>query len=260
MKTIIQKAESFINKNGTPFQKSICAMLTGSGTNEQAIAEFNKYQNHDGGWANGLEIEYQGSVSTPFASAEALGYIYKFGLDDGENLNKTITYLKKTQQPDGSWDDTIELEAYEHPPYMGKGIYVEYKTGQNLAWLIRLGTKEPEMIKNAISYMTEVFPKISKRKDFWSAAAYANVFFRYPDHSKSQEIIQWALSVLKPSEEIMWQQAMGMLFDDVIPENQTDKVKQLIRKNQQNDGGFEHPFGTYNAVWLANMIIRFLRK
>lgn len=261
MKTnVFQKAQKYVLENGTDLQKACCRFLSDS-TNKQEIQyELGKYQNTDGGWSNGLEIEYTGPVSSPFTAAAALGYILRFNLENTELLSKTIKYLKNTQKENGSWDDSDRILEYQYPPYMGPGIYPEYKTGMILKWLIRLNSQEVEMIDKAKNYLLNIFDSISRKNDFWSAVAYSSAFSLMPEIPEYKKIMEWCMKALMPNEvEIGWQQVRGMIEDDMpIPDRNLYKVIEMIEKEQESDGGWPHQFGTYNRVWSSIFIMRFL--
>lgn len=261
MKNILMKAQNYISVNGTELQKKIGECITSNANMQNIINELKKYQNSDGGWANGLEIEYQGPISSPFTTATALGYIKRFNLGDTELLSKTLTYLRNTQKEDGSWDDSKEILDYNCPPFMGPNIYPEYKTGMILKWLIRLEVLEEEMMDKAKNYLINKFNDISKKDDFWSAVAYSSAFSLMPEIKEYKSIMEWCMSILMPKDgEIGWQQVCGMIEDDMpIPDKNMSIVTKMIEKEQQEDGGWPHQFGTYNRVWSAIFIMRFMK-
>ena len=262
MKEVLKKATEYVLENGTDLQKSCVNYLMGEGDRQSIIEELAQYQNSDGGWANGLEMEYRGNVSSPFTTAAALSHIYKFNLNDSNLLKKTLDYLKNTQYSNGMWDDPDEMNQFEHPDFMGKGIYTEYKTGIILKWLIRLKVDDREMIDRATNYMLENFDEISKKNDFWSAVAYSSAISVLPGCKKQEKIMEWSMKILMPKgSEFGLKQVMGMIEDDMpIPEQAMNNALKIIKDTQENDGGWPNPFGEYNRVWSAVSIIRFLVK
>ncbi len=148
MNEVYENAKVFILENGNEVQKKLFSHLTEECDLNYAVEALARYQNEDGGWANGLEIEYGGNVSTPMTTAAALGYIYLFDLSETEIFAKTLDYLSSTQKDNGSWDDPEEITRFKLPPYMGPGIYVEFKTDMIIKWLSRmnLNTEDREMI------------------------------------------------------------------------------------------------------------------
>jgi len=230
MKEVIKKA-----KNGTDLQKSCINYLMEKADRQSIIEELSKYQNSDGGWANGLEIEYLGNVSSPFTTAAALGHIYKFNLNDSHLLKKTLIYLKNTQHANGMWDDPDEMNQFEYPDYMGKGIYREYKTGIILKWLIRLKVDDQEMINKAKKYMLDNFDEISKGDDFWSAVAYSSAISMLLGCKNYAEIMEWSMGILMPKgSQFGLHQVMGMIEDDMpIPEQAMNSALIFIKDAQE---------------------------
>ncbi|QUH30635.1 prenyltransferase/squalene oxidase repeat-containing protein [Vallitalea guaymasensis] len=256
------KAEKYIYENANSLQKACMDYIADKGNKKKIIQELSTYQNADGGWVNGLEVEYPGSASSPFTTAAALGYIAKFDLKDTSLYHNTLAYLKDTQHQNGMWDDTDKILAFPHPPYMGPGIYPDYKTGMILKWLLRLNTIDKAMINGARDYMIQAFDEISSKTDFWSAVAYSGAFSMLPHVKEYSKIMEWSMKILMPNEsQFGWQQVMGMIEDDTpIPEQAYDMAIKLINENQEEDGGWPHQFGTYNRVWSAIYILRFLKN
>ncbi len=260
MKAVVLNASSYIKDNGTGLQKSCLEYVLGRGSKDKVREELSGYQNSDGGFSNGLEIEYQGPVSSPFSTAAALGYIFRFDLADTELLEKALRYLRKNQKQDGSFDDESGMLAYPHPEYMGPGIYVDFKTGMILKWLRRLKIDEEGLINRAQQFLLDNFDRISEGRDLWSAAAYASAFADQRQLPEYPRIMEWCMSILAPEPDVFgWQQAMGMIEDDMdIPEQVLPNTLKMISERQQSDGGWPHQFGTYNRVWAAIFIVRFL--
>lgn len=262
MRELLAKAEKYICENGNSLQKACTDYIAGRGDKEKVIKELSSYQNSDGGWANGLEIEYPGPASSPFTTAVALGYISRFDLTKSDLFHDTLTYLKNAQQRNGMWDDTDEILEFHHPPYMGPGVYTEFKTGMILKWLLRLNVSDKEMIGGAQKYLIQVFDEVSSKNDFWSAVAYSGAFSLMPHVAEYSKIMEWSMKVLMPQEgQFGWQQVIGMIEDDIpIPDHVYDVSLNLIKQNQEQDGGWPHQFGTYNRVWSAIYILRFLKN
>jgi len=152
---------------------------------------------------------------------------------------------------------------------MGPGIYVEFKTGMIIKWLNRLdlNTDDREMIIRARDYLIEEFPQVSKGDDMWSAIAYINAFGELPPLEQSehiQEIMGWAMGILMPdgppdphTDELEWTFVQGMIHDDSpVLDSMKEKVAHAIVANQLQSGGWQHQFGTYNAVWAAILIVK----
>lgn len=267
-KAIIEKTGGFIHKNGTPLQIAAYEYVKNpdNKNRDELIEQLGQYQNDDGGWANGIEVEYQGTVSSPMAVAAALGYLYLFNLKNTTLYEKTLMYLEKNQLENGSWDDVEAINQFEIPPYMGPSIYVEYKTGMIIKWLTCLELDNKELLTKGIQYMISVFDSFKESGDMWSALAYVNAFAKQDDSlSEKGAILQWAGGVLstmqQESQEMAWFMLQGMIYDDdPALLGMKEDVIGKIRDNQLPDGSWPHKFGVYNQVWAAILIARFLEK
>lgn len=262
MNQTIKRATTFVRASGTALQQACLRLALGTGNQDDVAWALGRYQNADGGWANGLEAEYPGPVSSPFSTAVALGHIFRNGLSDSPLLRRTIDYLAATQCPDGCWDDVTEMLVYPHPPYMGPGIYLEFKTAMITKWLLRLPHAPRGLIDPALGFLVERFAQVKDSQDFWTAAGYINVFAQLPTHPAAAEILQWATAVLGGNPgELVWPQLQAIIEDDLpLSSEALPTALQLIRQEQQDDGGWPHPFGTYNRVWAACFICRFLSQ
>jgi SAM-dependent methyltransferase len=78
----------------------------------------------------------------------------------------------------------------------------------------------------------------------------------------------WAMGIMMPdgppdpdTDELEWTFVQGMIHDDSpVLDSMKEKVAHAIVANQLRSGGWQHQFGTYNAVWAAILIVRFLRR
>lgn len=267
MEKLYEKAQNFIMQNGTNTQKTLFRYLIGDETKKTAVEALKQYQNEDGGWANGLEIEYQGNISSPMTTAAALSYLYFFDLGDTKLFTKTLNYLELTQKSDGSWDDSEDILQFEIPVWYGPQNFVDYKTGVIIKWLMRLNTQNQKMYDKAINYLLKNFKETSKTANVWSAMAYINAFSEFPQLKETPEIMEWGVSILKPptlsskkKAKFSWPQVQGMIYDDDhMLEPFKEKVIETIKQRQLKNGDWPHRFGVYNKVWAAILIIRFLK-
>lgn len=261
MKNIYLKAKAYVLDKGTDFQKACCRWIDGAAEKSEVIEAFSIYQNEDGGFSNGLEVEYQGTASSALTTAAALAHIARFELKGSEMYQKVISYLKRIQGSDGSFDDDEAIDAFPHPPYMGKGIYVPYKTGVILKWLRHMECSEKEMLEAAMGYMEQGFEEVSKTKDIWMAIGYMGAFSDRTDEF-AQKVMAWCMSILG-GDEIgdRWAQYSNLIESGVdIEDEKVSEVLSLMQANQEEDGGWSQAYGEYYRVWLAVYLLQFMKQ
>ncbi len=264
MKTTYLKAKAYVEEKGTALQKACMAWIDGQGSKQAILEALKAYQNEDGGFAHGLEVEYQGPVSCTMSTVAALGCIGRFDLKESDVYTQTIHYLTTIQDSDGCLDENEGIDAYPHPPYMKKGIYREYNTGMVLRWLLAIGAKEEPLMTKALDYMTSHFEEDSQKQDIWTAIGYLGVFSQLPPGEDNQKIIDWCLGVLMGGGQeppTLWQQYSSRIEGcQPIAPQEIENVLKEIKDNQEEDGGWAQPFGEYNRVWLVVYILQFIKK
>ena len=260
MDRVTEKAKVYIMENGTELQKACCAYLLEEGGKDAVVRALAAYQNTDGGFAHGLDEEYTGPVSSQFAVISALGLIYRFGLGESELYAKTLAFCKRTQRPDGSWDDPEEMRQFPVPDHMGNGIYVEYKTGMTAKWLMQLGVSaESELLEPAIRFLSKQFGSVAQNPDFWNASAYSGLYSQLPDSQQNNEILAWCEQILTPPPSApQWPKFSGCIEDCIpFPKDALPAVLEEVKSNQAEDGGWPNRFGTYYRVWTSVNILQF---
>lgn len=264
----IEKARSYILKHGNPLQQTVLLYLMNEKNKEEVIDQLSQYQNEDGGFAHGLEIEYQGTISSPMTTASALGYIYLFDLKDSELFDKACRYLQEIQNDDGSFDEAQEITKFSIPPHYIPGQSTTFITGMVIKWLSRLGIKD-QIVEKATHYMIHYYDQADKKSDLWTAIGFINAFSELQEHPKMPNIMEWSIKIISPKKEenqqdqntIPWGQVIGLLHDDdKMLYFRREQIVDTIINHQQEDGGWPHPFGTYNAVWAAILIVRYLNN
>ncbi len=264
MKNTYLKAKAYIEEKGTALQRACMAWIDGQGSKQAILEALKAYQNEDGGFANGMEIEYQGPVSSTMATIAALDHIVRFDLKESEIFTKVIRYFNSIQGSDGCLDENEDIDAYPHPPYMQKGVYREYNTGMVLRWLLAIGAKEEPLMTKALDYMTSHFEEDSKKQDIWTAIGYLGVFSQLPPSEDNQKIVDWCLGVfMGGGQEVptLWQQHSSRIESGLpIPPQEVEAVLEEIKNNQDEDGGWAQPFGEYSRVWQAIYILQFIKN
>lgn len=89
-------AKQFIMQNARPVDLAIYKYFFENGSNRKVIDELSKYQNKDGGFGNGLEIDFWNPNSSPIATNDAIITLYRVGaLEQNVTMvNGIVRYLE----------------------------------------------------------------------------------------------------------------------------------------------------------------------
>lgn len=104
----------FLQGEGYPLGVAIVRHLWRDGSPGEIIAALDAYQNPDGGFGNGLEVDIKAPVSNPFAARLAMQAMRLVDLDASAAMRaKLLTWLADNQHEDGDWH--FAREVYDAP-------------------------------------------------------------------------------------------------------------------------------------------------
>ncbi len=138
----LDRALRYVRENGNALDRLRLEAFLGKKVDpEPALAEFVRYQNEDGGWAHGLESDYNGTISTLSTSAQAVRMLVELGLTSHPVFLRTISFITIMQRSDGAWDEDAVLYAHKAPRRLwpSRRWTVWSSTVDALAALIRSG-------------------------------------------------------------------------------------------------------------------------
>src|SRR5579863_4797911 len=118
----LTKAQQFFQDHGRDIDKALFAYHFGTRGHERSLPELlavlRRYQNADGGFGHGLEVDIQAPESNPFATE--LGLLICLQADvprENELLQSVVDYLERTQDEAGGWRFTAEIYQHELAPW-----------------------------------------------------------------------------------------------------------------------------------------------
>lgn len=111
---LVDPAIRFLQDEGYPLGVAIARHLWREGAAEDIIAALAAYQNTDGGFGNGLEVDIKSPVSNPFAARLAMQAMRLVDLDVSASMRaRLLTWLADNQADDGDWHFAPEI--YDAP-------------------------------------------------------------------------------------------------------------------------------------------------
>lgn len=111
---LVDPAHRFLHDAGYPLGVAIVRYLWRDGPADDIIAALSAYQNTDGGFGNGLEVDIKAPVSNPFAARLAMQAMRLVDLDVSAAMRaRLLTWLTDTQAEDGDWH--FAPDVYDAP-------------------------------------------------------------------------------------------------------------------------------------------------
>lgn len=149
----IQKAISFVEANGTALEKYRLHFLLGKErNNEIPLSHLGNLQNEDGGFPYNDE---KGGVSCGNATSNNLSLMIELGLDKSDVCRKTVEYLLKIHEEDGSWSENQAIKQY-NPPFWdmpNDPKTTMWLTAHITNSLIQLGYRNSSAVQKAVGFL-----------------------------------------------------------------------------------------------------------
>ena len=149
----IQKAISFVEKNGTALEKYRLRFLLGKKENDEIPLQYlRSLQNEDGGFPYDSE---KGKLSCVNHTSNYLALMVELGLGSSSVCKKTTEYLFRIQGKDGSWSENEAIKQY-NPPFwdMPSDLKTTMWLTANIAnYLVQLGHSKSQAVQRATRFL-----------------------------------------------------------------------------------------------------------
>ncbi len=96
-----EKAKQFIFRYGRLFDRKRFSFHFENGSRDEVLAALMCYQNEDGGFGNGLEMDVLCPVSSPICTETAMYYLEDLGVTEGEVIDRIESWILSSQRDDG---------------------------------------------------------------------------------------------------------------------------------------------------------------
>ncbi len=119
-KSKFHQVSKYIQNNARSLDVALFNVIFDKGSVNQILLELNKYQNSDGGFGHGLEIDLWSPSSSPIATTIAIQYLEK--IDDTateDTLRKAFNYLSASfSTHNKKWSATpVDVNNFPHAPW-----------------------------------------------------------------------------------------------------------------------------------------------
>lgn len=149
----IQKAKSFVEKNGTALEKYRLCFLMGKEKNDEIpLQHLRNLQNEDGGFPY---YSKRGKLSCVNDTSNYLGLMIELGLGYSNVCKKTIEYLFRIQGKEGGWSENESIKQYNPPFWLIPGDLktTMWLTASTTNYLIQLGYSKSQAVQRAARFL-----------------------------------------------------------------------------------------------------------
>ncbi|NMC12751.1 MAG: hypothetical protein GYA34_07685 [Chloroflexi bacterium] len=116
------KAFQFVQASGDPVLSALAAYAIGEKSAAEALQAIQTYQRPDGGWTK-TDKDFQGDLSVISTTWVALQWLIWLGGDRTPALERTLSFLRTTQNEAGYWDEPEAIRQFNPPFWMLPGSY-----------------------------------------------------------------------------------------------------------------------------------------
>jgi hypothetical protein len=249
---------AFEEERKYPLGTAIVRHHWNDGSSEDVLAALEAYQNNDGGFGNGLEVDIQASVSNPFAARLAMQILLSLRQPPKDPLvDRLGTWLNTTQAEDGDWHFAPEI--YEAPlaPWFQGWTFPNINPACCITGLGNaLGLLTPETVeRTARLFGTQGSIDQARSGEFYEVLPYVE-YFRSIDHpDRARYLDALAANTAETANNGTYADA-GHFFDHALAAG-PDLVRRLppdllsaqadrLLEEPAEDGGWPNP---YSEAW-----------
>jgi hypothetical protein len=255
----ISRARQFFQQNGRDIDRARYDFHFGALPLEALLAMLGQYQNPDGGFGCGLEVDIKAPESNPFATELALLACAQAGVP-GEHplLARAVSYLEQTQDGDGGWRLSPAIYQHELASWFQAWTWPNLNPACCLAGLLRgLGLGSP----NLHARVAGLFDRLARPTDlageeYYLVRPYAYYFLPDWAHPQRDLYLSGVLWWLIRQHLAGRHDAAGHFFDYArTPASYTGRCLPAdilaaelgrLEAEQAEDGGWPTP---YDAGW-----------
>lgn len=256
---VLARSRQFLAVNGRDIDRARFAYHFDGGPLEELVAVLERYQNPDGGFGHGLEVDIAAPHSNPFATSLALQVCLQAAVGrDTSLLQRTVGYLEDTQTEDGDWRFTPEIFEHDLAPWFQAWEF----PALNPACVIAGALIELDLGSDRLhAGVKRLFDRLARVEDllgdeFYALQPYAFYFMADWKHPQ-RELYRWGVVWWLVRQHLEGKLAdAGHFFEYVrnprtfagraIPRGILDAELDRLASEQAEDGGWPTP---YDARW-----------
>lgn len=255
---LVAPAIAFCDANDYPLGSALIAHRWLDGPVQPVLDALTAYQNADGGFGNGLEVDIVSPVSNPFAARLAMQVLLSLREPaSSELVSKLATWLQTNQHEDSDWH--FAPEVYESPlaPWFAGWTFPALNPACCIAGLAnRLGLTTPVMLDRVATLFAEKASLAdAEGGEFYSMLPYVE-YVPWVDIAQRDAFLDALARGIEATAARSGYDDAGHFFDHALgggpevlrrlPRNLIDEQAKRLLDEVQDDGGWPTP---YDPAW-----------
>ena len=259
--TAIDRALTFLDREGRPVDAAWCRVATGNGGDrDAALAELAAFQNPDGGFGHRLEPDIAAPESNPFAARIALQICRAVDAPPHAPLVRhLLEWLTESQDDDGGWRFVPVISDHALAPWFAGWTWPSLNPSLDLAgYVARLGLDAPDLQRRTLRLFGTLASVQTIEKDgFYNILPFAEYtpWVEHPDHDAYLAALIRQIAAAAEGGDY---EDAGHFFEHVGPPDgpiagqlSPDLISAQLDRlmaEQQADGGWPTP---YDVAWRS---------
>lgn len=257
----IEAARQFLSGEGRDIDQARFAYHFGDGAQEDLVQVLTRYQNPDGGFGHGLEVDISAPASNPFATEIALGMCLVARVPaDHPVVAGIVAWLEETQDEEGCWRFAPGVYQHRLAPWYQHWTWPTLNPSCPLAGLLRSYGLGSTRLHQRVAAL---FDRLAKPDDLLGDEYYAvrpYAFYFLPESDLPQRelylggVAWWLIRQQAEGRQadaahfFEYVQGPATSVGRLLPHMLVDAQLQALAAEQADDGGWPSP---YDPRWRA---------
>jgi len=257
----LEQAIAYIRQHGSPLELArLHAALGEKAAVEEARQQVTALQNADGGWPY---RQQEGAPSSLAATHHALTWLTELGLRNDPIVQRGLDFLLATQQADGSWRESEQIQALNPPDWMSSenALATAYLTADSAYHLAVDRDAELDAVAEACNYLYQLELEEQYPQTIWIMGALFTIA-----EGEESEVAQATRAYLEERLDGQWDAgALAWLLNTylnagIAPSTPLlSRARTLLENAQQANGSFASDDGDPFTLDVTIQAVRALQ-
>lgn len=256
--SLVEPSLAFLATQNHPLNEAIVRYCWADGPEEDIVEALSQYQNPDGGFGQGLEVDITCPASNPFAARLAMQVMLSIPLEASEGIRDQLRiWLAENQHEDGDWHFAPEVYDAELPPWFAGWEFPSLNPACCVAGTANLvGIATPQMLGRVAALFEEKASlEVAASGEFYGMLPYVEYLRGVDFPNRSAYIGAVEQGILKANAEGSYADAQHFLDHAIntgpapaarLPTELMCRWRDALLEEPSDDGGWPTP---YDPAW-----------